>query len=109
MRTGIALILLVAALPVPPAVAQSPLDPGARVFTLAGGGNQHMQPGLPAGRLSLLDAMPLAALADGSVAVADDQGHPGLVGLDGRVRPLPPVMESQRTLAVDELATRSLS
>src|SRR3954454_2524383 len=57
-----------------------------------------MQAGMPAGRLSLLYGMPLAALADGSVAVADDQGHPGLVGLDGRVRPLPPLIESRRTL-----------
>src|SRR3954453_4734248 len=69
-----------------------------------------MQPGIPAGRLSLMSAqigMPLAALSDGSVAVADDRGHPGLIGLDGRVRPLPLVKEGRRTIEVLYLAVET--
>jgi hypothetical protein len=64
-----------------------------------------MTSGVPAGRLDINAT--LATLADGSVAVADDRGHPGLVGLDGRVRPLPSVMESRRTLDVSSLAAEA--
>src|SRR4051812_49997880 len=104
------LAALISGLSVSPAAAQSPLNADARVFTIAGGGTEGMQPGIPAGRLSLMSAqigMPLAALSDGSVAVADDRGHPGLIGLDGRVRPLPLVKEGRRTIEVLYLAVET--
>lgn len=41
------------------------------------------------------------------MAIADEKGHPGLVGLDGRVRPLPLVVEAGRRQQLGFLATEA--
>ena len=98
MRRAIALGALLASGAPVSAFAADPgfLDPAARIFTLAGGGTEPPREGLPAWRVRLEDpfgrVLPLAAMADGSVATVDPDGDPLRVGIDGRVHMLPPAV-----------------
>jgi hypothetical protein len=79
-------------------------DPGARVFTIAGGGSRDVREGLLATRASLPYApeAPAAVLPDGRIAIPDSDptlfqgGSPFVVGLDGRIHMLPPIVDRSR-------------
>jgi hypothetical protein len=105
---GLALMLVIGCAQ---AEAAAPfLSPDARVFTIAGGGTEKPRDGLPAA-LARISSWQMAVLPDGQVALPGTgpglpRGGPFVVGLDGRVRMLPPIIYASKRRPLSLMAAR---